>query len=224
MPIIFAQENDLVQQCINNSQATKSYHTEIYFRDLLDKKTEDKNYNSIEWEIDCVKPDRIYVKQMALTDGSADVWIAIKNRIFRFFGAWIETTGKSESDTLDFHSFLLLDKFLELLHHNKPISQSQDDNLIVLGYSPKNWDSFAKSWQLQDWYACDTKIWIDPRNNLIQKAHVTVNGKDKKGTEYKFEVTQVFTNYNGEIRIEEPKTVNVKTKSGISKELINELK
>lgn len=122
VPSIFAQNSNLVQRCIDKSQALTSYHTEIYYRDLFDKKTEDKNYNSIEWKIDRVNPDRISVEQMALTDGSADVWVAIKDRIFRFFGAWIETTGESEKHTFDFRSFLLLEKYLDILRNDIPIT------------------------------------------------------------------------------------------------------
>ncbi len=37
---IFSQES-LIPLCANNLQTIQSYHTEIYFRDLLDKKTKD---------------------------------------------------------------------------------------------------------------------------------------------------------------------------------------
>jgi hypothetical protein len=212
-PHLFAQDNNLIQRCIDKSQALKSYHTDIFYRDLFDKKTEDEDYHSIEWKVDRLNPDRIYVEQMALTDGSADIWIAINNRMFRFFGAWIETTGEPK-DTADFHSFLLLDKYLDILRDETPVNQSQDGNLVLISFTPKKWVSFAKSWQLRDGYSCNIKIWIDPQKDLIQKAYINLDGKySKEDTECRFEMTQVFTNYNGDIKIEEPKTVNVKAKN-----------
>ncbi len=91
--------------------------------------------------------------------------------MFRFFGAWIETTTGEPKDTSDFHAFLLLDKYLDVLRNDMPISQSQDGNLILLTYAPNNWVSLTKSWQLQDGYSCNARIWIDPQKDLIQKAY-----------------------------------------------------
>ncbi len=209
----FAQESDSFQQYIDNSKTVKSYHTEIYYRDLLDEKTKDKNYNTIDWKIDFVSPDRVSVRQSAWTDNSGDVWITIGKKVFRFFGAWIETTNESENTTFDLHSFLLLDKYLDLLRGTDSVAQSHDGNFIVLSYIPEDWGSFNKIWKLNRGYKADVKIWIDPKDNLIKKAYSRIQGKDFEGAEHNFEMTQLFTNYNDVINIKEPETANIKDRS-----------
>ncbi len=212
LTISFAQGDGSLQQYIDNSKAVKSYHTEIYYRDLLDEKTKDKNYNTIDWKIDYVSPDRVSVQQSAWTDNSGDVWITIGKKVFRFFGAWIETPNESEKTTFDLHSFLLLDKYLDLLRDSDSVDQSHDGNFIVLSYIPEDWESFSKIWKLIRGYRADVRIWIDPKDNLIKKAYLRIKGKDSEGSEHNFEMTQLFTNYNDAISIQEPETANVKVK------------
>ena len=50
----------------------------------------------------------------------------------------------------------------------------------------------------------EVRVWIDASTNFLAKAELIFNGRSSDGEEIRADFQQVFTAYNGDIRIEAP--------------------
>lgn len=209
---VLALETNLIKECINNSKSLKSYHSEMYMIDLADERIKGKDIHIIDWYIDYISPDKISVEQYARVDKLADKWITMGDTTFRYFNFWVEMPSKDEkkADTLGFNKSLLQDKYVEILEDNTPVLVSEEGDLEVLSYSPKNWKNYnnTKIWDLRHGYKCVLTVWISKKDRLIKKAAFIIDGIAKNGKKVNYQMNQTFSNYNGDITIDKPKALN----------------
>jgi len=206
----FAIEQNFIQECINNSKAAKSYHVEMYLKDLSDERIAGQNIHNVDWTVDYINPDRFSVEQYFNLEKLADKWITIGNITYRFYNVfWIESPMgiEPEQQTLKLNKLMLIDKYFEILTDNKPINESEDDRSVIINYSLTNWRSFAETLKFKDGYSCLLTMWLNKKNRLIEETLIQIYGVGQNGEKQSFEIGQRFSDYNSNIIINKPKII-----------------
>jgi tetratricopeptide (TPR) repeat protein len=207
----FSKTKERTFRCVEVTEEAATYQSRLIIRDLTQEDLKPKDYVSIKWEIDFARPDSYHVTQVAYPWGELDEWVSIGQEHYQGIGLWAELP-EARNDELNL--FLLADKWLEILQVADPVSthmyRYREENYLLLEYTVRTvreLDRFA-------WYFEETSsvlnsrgqihVWVDLKTDRLAKGELVIQDQDSNGEHIHYEIQQVFTNYNIDMRFTAP--------------------
>lgn len=189
-----------IMNCKKYNSEITAYKTQVRFEFLLNGKKELVTYN-----VDVVKPQRYQVIQHAFENNKWDKWVSINDEHYYFYGHNEVVLKNPFPDDVNNKSrtnkSLSIDKYLRLLEL-KPKVILHKDGLAFIRYAVLE--------RLEDFpviigdLTYNINVIIDDKTYLINEVNIKGEGVLGDGRSMRFDWTQKFSDYNGEIEIEEP--------------------
>ena len=190
-----------VRLCVEETKNARSYCGYTLVRDRTRKSLRGRDYVSLAWRLDFMRPDKYHVRQAVLLEDLSDVifdeWITIGKEHYWFGPNWLRT-----DDALDQrpHRVLLAEKYLEFLSSASPISvgmyRYRDAPYLLLEYQVIELPTDFCGVSLTTKGMFHISIWVNASTTLLAKAVVV--------SEDQCELEQVFAAYNEEVVVKQP--------------------
>ena len=198
---------EAARACANETEDAGSYYSRVIFRDRTDEALKSADYVAIKWNIAFQSPNRFQVFQAAFPN-DYDVWISLGPDTFQSVGLWFKAKDCQHDDL---NQMLKGEKWLEVLQAAEPMSggvcSHGSARYFVLVYVAEHvGDLFPAKPPLGLGLDVpgEVRVWIDASTKLLAKAELIINGRSSDGEEVRVDYQQVFTAYDGDIRIEAP--------------------
>jgi hypothetical protein len=198
-------------RCAQETEKASAYISELAIRDRTQKELQSRDYVSLMWRIDFVKPDRYHVIQKGWGGGADyfyDEWVTLGSEHYDNAGFWMKSdrTGRSKLNPR-----FRADKYLTILRTEEPKSAAVYHHLgrryYLLEYESAGLGDFA-SFSESLIGPAHFRIWIDSETGLLAKGELAARNKEPAGKETPFELEQAFAGYGLDIQITTPQ-VNV---------------
>lgn len=203
-----SDRNDQVvdlKRVIELSEKLQAYCSLNILIDFSNKKLQHRDFITIYRRMDFVTPDKFHVTQDAWDAELGEVddeWISIGDKNYQNVLFWMPTDDGFNADV---NKVLKMDKYFEILRHNKPIKQEvftiEKDLYSILEYQPPlhglSDDTFP---ECPNNLSCQIYLWINLDSGFFIKGEIVFKEKDDIVAKY----IDVYSCYNENITIEAP--------------------
>ena len=198
---------EAARACAKETEGAGSYYSRGIMRDRTDEALNSADYVTVKWSIAFESPNRFQIFQAAFPD-DYDEWISLGPDTFQNVGLWFKSKDYGHDDL---NQMLKVEKWLEVLQAAEPMSggvcSHGSARYLVLEYVTEHvGDLFPTELPLGQGLDVpgEVRVWIDASTNFLAKAELIFNGRSSDGEDIRADYQQVFTAYNGDIRIEAP--------------------
>ena len=170
--------------CAKVTGETRNYSSRTLICDFTDESLKPRDYLSIQWRLDFVRPDRYHVAQdMWDTECGElyDQWISIGKENYQNAGVWYQTEdGRNDEHN---HS-LVVDDLLQLLINHDPIASEVyrygESRYLLIEYGTPIPSKFFHA-TIEDFGSllhsdCQTHLWINLATGFLAKGETIVKG------------------------------------------------
>jgi len=204
-PISDKNSQEAVKRALALSEKLQSYCSLNVIFDFSIKKLKHKDFVSLYRRMDFVAPDKFHVTQDAWDaelGEVGDTWISIGDENFQCTGLWMPTYDRYNAEG---NEALKIDKYLEILRHNKPINQEvhtkDEERYLILEYQiplhGKVDDTFP---EFPENLASQIYLWINLDSGLFVRGELVIKEKNNIVGKY----IDVYACHNENIKIETP--------------------
>ena len=177
-----------VKRTIELSEKLQSYCSLNIVFEFSIKKLKHKDFISLYRRMDFVAPDKFHVTQDAYDAELGEVgdeWVSIGDKNYQNTGLWMPTDDRYN---IEGNEALKMDKYFEILRHNKPINQEvstkDKERYLILEYQmplhgklddtfpefPENLTSYIYLWiNFDSGYFIRGELVIKEKNNIVGK-------------------------------------------------------
>ena len=197
----FLSAQEIVRLCVEQNETARTYCSYTLVRDRTKESLRRKDYVSLAWRLDFVRPDKYHVRQAFLLEDLSDVlfdeWITVEKEHYTCPMVWLRA-----DDVLDHrpHGVLLAEKYLDFLKSDNPESarmyRYRDVPYLLLEYHGTELPAVFCGVGLSTTGVFHTSLWINAATTLLAKAVVV--------SEDQCELEQVFAAYNEEVVVTQP--------------------
>ncbi len=199
----------IARLCAEETEKASSYLTERLIIDRAEEYLKPKEYISMEWQAQFVKPDRFHVTQIAREpDGSEpyDEWITIGQEHYDYIGYWFRLEERSTRVGLN-HT-MGPEQCLGILRSEQPCSallhHYRDQRYTLLQYEIRDEQHFPGLGDEVE-FPIHVRFWIEANSELLAKVEMVIQPRDdpaRKGVPG--ELVHTFAGYGLKLRIEPP--------------------
>jgi len=194
-------------RCVQETAKAPAYASELIVRDRTQKELASRDYVTLVWRIDFVKPDRYHVNQKGWSGGPDyvyDEWVTLGSEHYDNAGLWMKSEGTGR---VNLNPFFKADKYLTILRTEEPKSAAVYHRLsrryYLLEYESASLGDFATFSESLIGPA-HFRLWIDSATGLLAKGELAARNKETAGKETPFELEQAFAGYGLDIQIKAP--------------------
>ena len=196
------------RRCAEETEKVSSYLTERLIIDRTLECLKPKDYISMEWQAQFVKPDRFHVTQVAREpDGSepCDEWITIGQEHYDYIWYWFRL--KEKSTRVGLNHTMGPEQCLGILRSEQPCSallhRYRDRRYTLLQYEIRDEQHFSGLGDEVE-FPIHVRFWIEANSKLLAKVEMVIQPRDPASKGVPGELVHTFAGYGLKFRIEPP--------------------
>ena len=198
----------IARRCAEETEKASSYLTERLIVDRTLEYLKPKDYISMEWQAQFVKPDRFHVTQVTREpDGSEpyDEWITIGQEHYDYIGYWFRL--KEKSTRVGLNHTMGPEQCLGILRSEQPCSallhHYRDQRYTLLQYEIRDEQHFPGLGDEVE-FPFHVRFWIEANSKLLAKVETVIQPRDPARKGVPGELVHTFAAYGLKLHIEPP--------------------